>query len=38
MQAFRDALDDYNLSDVGYVGDKFIWHRGDIRERLDRVV
>jgi hypothetical protein len=36
MQAFRDALDDCNLSDVGYVGDKFTWHRGDIRERLDR--
>ncbi|XP_071680095.1 uncharacterized protein [Lolium perenne] len=38
MQAFRDALVDCDLSDLGYVGDKFTWHRGHIRERLDRAL
>ena len=38
MQAFRQALDDCNLSDFGYIGDKFTWHRGSIRERLDRAL
>jgi hypothetical protein len=38
MQAFRDALTDCNLHDLGYIGDKFTWHRGKIRERLDRVL
>ena len=38
MQAFRQALDDCNLTDFGYVGDKFTWHRGRIRERLDRAL
>jgi endonuclease/exonuclease/phosphatase family metal-dependent hydrolase len=38
MQAFRDALDDCHLEDVGYIGDKFTWHRGEIRERLDRAL
>ena len=36
MKAFRDTLDDCNLTDVGYVGDCFTWHRGTMRERLDR--
>lgn len=36
MQAFRDVLADCGLEDLGYVGDKFTWHRGGIRERLDR--
>jgi hypothetical protein len=35
MQAFRDALKDCNLLDYGYVGHKFTWHGGRIRERLD---
>ena len=38
MQSFRDAIDDCNLSDFGYVGDKFTWHRGRIREGLDRAL
>jgi hypothetical protein len=38
MQAFRDAIADCNLTDLGYVGDEFTWHRGAIRERLDRAL
>lgn len=38
MQAFRDALSDCNLEDLGYSGDPFTWKRGRMRERLDRVV
>ena len=36
MQGFRSAIEDCELSDCGYVGDKYTWHRGHIRERLDR--
>jgi hypothetical protein len=35
-QAFHDALDTCRLDDVGFVGDPFTWHRGRMRERLDR--
>jgi hypothetical protein len=38
MQAFRGALSDCNLEDLGYVGDQFTWRRGRMRERLDRAV
>ncbi|XP_071681651.1 uncharacterized protein [Lolium perenne] len=38
MQAFRDALNDCGLEDLGFIGEKFTWKRGRIRERLDRVV
>jgi hypothetical protein len=38
MQAFRDALDDCELEDLGFSGDPFTWKRGRIHERLDRVV
>jgi hypothetical protein len=38
MQAFRQALDDCNLNDLGFSGDAFTWRRGKIRERLDRAV
>lgn len=38
MAAFRDALEDCNLSDFGYFGDKFTWHQGQIWERIDRAV
>jgi hypothetical protein len=38
MQAFRDALDDCNLHDLGFVGDNYTWKRGRIRERLERAV
>jgi hypothetical protein len=37
IQAFRDALDDCELEDLGFSGDPFTWKRGRIRERLDRV-
>jgi hypothetical protein len=38
MQAFREALTDCDLEDIGFVGDRFTWKRRTIRERLDRVV
>jgi hypothetical protein len=38
MQNFRDAIEDCNLADFGYTGHKFTWHRGLIRERLDRAL
>jgi hypothetical protein len=38
MQAFRDALTDCDLEDLGFQGEKFTWKRGRIRERLDRAV
>lgn len=27
MQAFQSAINDCELSDLGYLGDKFTWHR-----------
>jgi hypothetical protein len=38
MDAFCDALMDYGLKDVGFLGGAFMWKRGRIRERLDRAV
>jgi hypothetical protein len=38
LLAFQEALIDTGPSDLGYTGDKFTWHRGGIRERLDRAV
>jgi hypothetical protein len=38
MQAFRNALIDCDLVDMGFSGDHFTWRRGRIRERLDRAV
>jgi hypothetical protein len=38
MQAFRDALTNCGLEDLGYSGNIFTWKRGRIRERLDRAV
>jgi endonuclease/exonuclease/phosphatase family metal-dependent hydrolase len=38
MDAFRDALMDCGLEDLGFSGDAFTWKRGRIRERLDRGV
>lgn len=31
-QAFENALNDYDLEDMGYIGDKFTSHRGWIQE------
>jgi hypothetical protein len=38
IQDFHRALDDCDLSDLGYVGDIYTWHRGNMRSRLDRAV
>jgi hypothetical protein len=38
LQAFQDTLTECGLSDLGFIGDKYTWHRAGIRERLDRVV
>ncbi|KAK5812453.1 hypothetical protein PVK06_027883 [Gossypium arboreum] len=43
MEAFRRALEDYNLMDIGFSGNWFTWERGNlpetnIQERLDRGV
>ena len=37
-EAFRDVIDECGLSDLGYTGDKFTWHRAGIREQLDRAL
>lgn len=41
MIQFREALDDCNLNDLGYIGSKYTWNNrreddGFIKERLDR--
>ena len=38
MDAFRDALSDCDLEDLGFWGENFTWKRGRIREKLDRAV
>lgn len=38
MQAFKDVVDECNLSDYGFIGDEFTWHRALIGERLDRAL
>jgi hypothetical protein len=44
MDAFRRALEDCNLEDLGFIGDPFTWRNnwhvssGYVRERLDRAV
>ena len=44
MDAFKEALDDCNLSDLGYSNDPFTWWNNNhvdqnyVRERLDRAV
>jgi hypothetical protein len=38
MRAFRDALADCDLEDIGYIGDPFTWRRERIRARLDKAV
>ncbi|XP_073353800.1 uncharacterized protein [Aegilops tauschii subsp. strangulata] len=36
MQAFQQVIEDCEMHDLGFIGDKFTWHRGRIKERLDR--
>jgi hypothetical protein len=36
MQDFRDTLEECQLEDMLYIGDRFTWRTGRIRERLDR--
>ena len=38
MKVFHDTLDDCNLHDIGSIGDNFTWHRGAMRESLDRAM
>ncbi|XP_062028440.1 uncharacterized protein LOC133744325 [Rosa rugosa] len=38
MNAFRQALLDYNLADLGAAGGPFTWSDAHTKERLDRVV
>ena len=43
MDAFREAIDDCGVKDLGYKGSRFTWQRGNspstlIRERLDRML
>jgi hypothetical protein len=38
MQAFQDAPTDCDLEDLGFLGDKYNWNQGRIRERPDRVI
>ena len=38
MRDFRNCLGECGLEDMGYIGDRFTWRSGEIRERLDRVV
>lgn len=43
MCKFKQTIEDYNLSDLGFIGDIFTWsnkHEFDTftKERLDRVV
>ena len=35
---FREALDDCNLEDFGFLGDKLTWKRGNIKEQIDRAL
>lgn len=38
MKAFKDVVEDCNLSNHGFIKDKFTWHQNLIRERLDRAL
>jgi hypothetical protein len=38
MQAFHRALEDCGLNDVGFLGDPFTWHQGEMRSKLDRAL
>ena len=36
IQAFHHAIENYEIDDIGFIGDPFTWHRGAMRSRLDR--
>jgi hypothetical protein len=44
MEKFKEVFEEYNLQDLGFIGDAFTWQNnhhitvGYIKERLDRVV
>lgn len=38
MEAFREVLEDWHLSDLGFVGPKFTWSNNFTKERFDRAV
>ena len=38
MQAFRDALSECELEEMGSTGAVYTWSRGPIKERLDRAI
>ncbi|MCH86708.1 RNA-directed DNA polymerase (Reverse transcriptase), partial [Trifolium medium] len=37
-EAFENCINDCNLLDLGYAGSTFTWNRGQLYERLDRVL
>ena len=43
MEAFRDAIEDCRLADLGFVGPRYTWNNGQenenfVMERLDRAM
>ena len=36
IQAFHHAIENYEIDDIGFIGDPFTWHRGAMCSRLDR--
>ena len=35
---FRAWIRDFNMKDMGFIGNRFTWKRGMVQERLDRFV
>ncbi|KAJ1384837.1 Endonuclease/exonuclease/phosphatase superfamily, partial [Sesbania bispinosa] len=38
MNSFRNCIDDCHLTDIGFKGPQFTWSRGNLKDRLDRIV
>lgn len=38
MQQFREGIEDANLIETPFTGDRFTWERGGLKERLDWVL